>query len=174
MVDLKAVIAQMAADIKEMKEDRRSLMMELASTKSMMSQRDNEINALRNKNTQLERRLSLFKAASTNAAFTPPPNHHLRQSHTGTPHTTATASHAHTSTTNTESSLAADSTEHQSPPLLVTKPREGMPLDSDSDDSTSKVLRVPDLKYGHDAQVASESKSSDGNGNNGGNKGVRV
>lgn len=180
-VDLNAVIAQLASDVREMKEDKRALVMELASTKSLISQRDNEINALRNENIELSRRLSLFKTASNNANFTPPPAHRPRnqqeQAHATTPHatttTTTTTHQSRSSTSSRESSIGTASTECESPSLSVaaaaSESREETPfLESGG---TSIPPATATLKYGHDAQVASEKR---GNVKKGGNKGERV
>ena len=80
---LHALIAQMASDVKELKEDKRAAMMEMASNKAIISQQEKEMNSLREDNVKLQKQLSLFRAAANNAEFTPPPQR-KRKNHTCT------------------------------------------------------------------------------------------
>lgn len=150
---LHGVIAQMASDIKELKEDKRDSMLELASNKSIISQQERELHSLRVESVKLQRQLALFKTAASNAEFTP-----QKQAHHRPPFRRQESA-----------TLASPPSAESDRPAVAAAAASNPPAEEETPAAGgSEETRYPtELQYGHDAQVASEKNGQ-------GNKGERV
>ena len=163
---MNSMVASIASDVNELKEEKRLLISELASHKATISRQNEVINALEMENQKLSRRLSIFKSAATNAALDSPIENRssvpAAEDANLAPLSLETEMEAVAATAPEQASISvsallASDMGAQSAPLP-------MPLSSTTL-AVKKNKRAKKIEYGFDARMVAEEK---------GNKGVNV